>query len=102
MADTFRCLHDLTSCPTCPNWDAQYFLLGDSLFPVMLAEVKRAEKFIFVEYFIVEPGKMWGSTVEIMAENIFLKKGLSLPVLSGIITLMPSDRRAGAPADILT
>lgn len=69
MADTFRYLHGLTGCPAYPNRDARYFSLGDTLFPVMLEEMKKAEKFIFVEYFIVEPGEMWDSMVEIMAEK---------------------------------
>ncbi len=69
MAETFRYLHTLTGCPLYVNREATYYPLGDLLFPVMLEEMKKAEKYIFVEYFIVERGVMWDSMVDIMAEK---------------------------------
>ncbi len=69
MAETFRYLHTLTGCPLYVNREAKYYPLGDLLFPVMLEEMKKAEKYIFVEYFIVERGIMWDSMVDIMAEK---------------------------------
>ena len=69
MAETFRYVHTLTGCPLYVNREATYYPLGDLLFPVMLEEMKKAEKYIFSEYFIVERGVMWDSMVDIMAEK---------------------------------
>ena len=69
MGQTFRYVQNMTGFPPCINSQADYFPLGDELFPVMLEEMKKAERFIFVEYFIVENGLMWDSMVEIMAEK---------------------------------
>ena len=45
--------------PTYRNTQVQYFACGEEKFPVLLEELKKAEKFIFLEYFIVEEGYMW-------------------------------------------
>ncbi len=68
-AQTFRTVQNATGFPLRPNRSAEYYPLGDDMFPVMLAELEKAEKFIFVEYFILEDGLMWDSMVEIMARK---------------------------------
>ena len=47
--------------PIWENTSAQYFPLGDDMYPVLLEELKKAERYIFMEYFIVEKGEMWDS-----------------------------------------
>lgn len=69
MAQTLRYVQRTTGFPLCVNTQAVYFPLGDELFPAMLEEMKKAERFIFAEYFIVENGLMWDSMVEIMTEK---------------------------------
>ena len=52
-----------------PVWDktqAQYFSCGEAMYPKLLADLEKAEKFIFLEYFIVRSGKMWGGVEEIL------------------------------------
>lgn len=39
------------------------------MFPKMLEQLKSAEKFIFMEYFIIVPGKMWDAILEILQEK---------------------------------
>ena len=68
-AQTFRTVQAATGFPLRPNREAVYYPLGDDMFPVMLEELEKAEKFIFVEYFILEDGLMWDSMVEIMARK---------------------------------
>lgn len=46
-----------------------YFRLGEEKWQDMLEELKKAEHFIFLEYFIVEPGIMWDSILEILTEK---------------------------------
>ena len=43
-----------------------YYPLGENKFDAMLEELEKAEKFIFMEYFIVEEGYMWGRILDIL------------------------------------
>ena len=55
--------------PIWENTSAQYFPLGDDMYPVLLEELRKAERYIFMEYFIVEKGEMWDSILEILKEK---------------------------------
>ncbi len=69
LSQTFRWVEEKTGFPLAVNRGATYYPLGDTMFPDLLSELKKAEKFIFIEYFIVESGKMWDSITEILAEK---------------------------------
>ncbi len=47
----------------------EYFPLGDDMYPRFLEELRQAQRYIFMEYFIVEDGQMWGSVLEILKEK---------------------------------
>ena len=68
-AQTFRYVSRLSGYPVCANQSADYYPLGDDLFPAMLEEMKRAERSIYLEYFIVDEGTMWDSMADILAEK---------------------------------
>ncbi|SHK85635.1 cardiolipin synthase [Hespellia stercorisuis] len=55
--------------PTYRNTKATYFSCGEEKFPAMIRELKKAEKFIFMEYFIVEEGYMWDSVLNVLKEK---------------------------------
>lgn len=55
--------------PVCQNTSVRYFPLGDAMFPEFKRQLKNARKFIFMEYFIIERGKMWGEILEILEEK---------------------------------
>ena len=55
--------------PIWENTSAQYFPLGDDMYPMLLEELRKAERYIFMEYFIVEKGEMWDSILEILKEK---------------------------------
>jgi len=40
---------------------SHFFPLGELAFEAMLEELKKAERYIFLEYFIIAPGQMWDS-----------------------------------------
>ncbi|MBR5535997.1 MAG: cardiolipin synthase [Clostridia bacterium] len=44
--------------PVCENTDASYYSSGEEAFPYMLEAIEKAEKFIFLEYFIIDEGEM--------------------------------------------
>lgn len=47
----------------------KYFPLGEDKFEEMLKQLEAAEHFIFLEYFIIEEGEMWGRILEILARK---------------------------------
>ncbi len=52
-----------------PAWrgtTAQYFACGEAMYPKLLEDLERAEHSIFLEFFIVSEGKMWGGVEEIL------------------------------------
>ncbi len=46
-----------------------YFPLGEDMHKAMLEDLRRAEKFIFLEYFIIEGGVFWDSILDILKEK---------------------------------
>lgn len=65
--------------PVYKNTGFDYYPLGEDGFPIMLEELKRAEKFIFLEYFIIERGYMWNSILEVLEEKA--KQGVEVRVM---------------------
>lgn len=51
------------------NTDIKYFPLGEQMFVAMVEDLKKAEKFIFMEYFIIEGGLFWNTILEILKEK---------------------------------
>ena len=64
-----RYLEDASFSPPHVGTQTNYFPLGDDLFPKMKEELEKAEKFIFLEYFIIHPGKMWDEILEILGRK---------------------------------
>ncbi|WP_066899866.1 cardiolipin synthase [Streptobacillus notomytis] len=50
--------------------EIKYYSLGEYMFLDMLKALKNAKKFIFLEYFIIEEGKMWYSILEILKQKV--------------------------------
>ncbi len=65
--------------PVCKNTQSDYFPLGEDKFEKLKEELKKAEKFIFMEYFIIEEGKMWDTILEILKEKV--KEGIEVRVM---------------------
>lgn len=51
------------------NIDIQYYTIGEELCAAMVEDLKKAEKFIFMEYFIIEEGLFWNTILEILKEK---------------------------------
>lgn len=55
-----------------PAWrdtSAQYFACGEEMYPQLLADLEKAERFVFLEFFIVRPGKMWDGIEAILTRK---------------------------------
>lgn len=69
-----------------------YFPLGECMFEEMLSQLEAAEHFIFMEYFIVDEGIMWGRILETLARKA--KLGVDVRVMydgSCEFALLPHD-----------
>ncbi|MGY3749820.1 cardiolipin synthase [Vagococcus acidifermentans] len=51
------------------NSSSRYFPLGEEAFQAMLEEMEKAEKYLFLEYFIIAEGKMWDTILEVMVRK---------------------------------
>lgn len=60
----------LTGSVPYSSTEVSYYPLGDYCYDVMLKELKKAQKFIFLEYFIYEKGEFWDSVLEILKEKV--------------------------------
>jgi cardiolipin synthase len=54
--------------PVCQGY-SKYYTLGDEAFPDLLEALRGAEHFIFLEYFIIQPGEMWDAILKILIEK---------------------------------
>ena len=64
--DLVKYLNHSGCFPVYDQTQVRYFPLGENKFEAMLEELEKAERFIFMEYFIIEEGYMWGKILEIL------------------------------------
>lgn len=69
MLNTINYIAKAGPYPAYTNTGAKYYPLGDDAFPDMLCDLKKAERFIFMEYFIMAAGTMWDQIFEILKEK---------------------------------
>ncbi|MDD3428743.1 MAG: cardiolipin synthase [Oscillospiraceae bacterium] len=68
-----RCSEYLTGSSGTPLYTdtySEYFPWGEVFFERFLEELKQAKKCIFMEYFIVDEGYMWDTTLDILKEKV--------------------------------
>ena len=62
-------LYEHAGFPVCGNTLTEYYASGEDFYISLLDELKKAERYIFLEYFIISEGKMWNSVLEILEEK---------------------------------
>ncbi len=72
-------LENVASARAFDKTETKYYPLGDLLFPDLLETLRSAEKFIFLEYFIIEEGVMWNTILDILVEKA--KAGVDVRVI---------------------
>lgn len=89
----------ITKCagyPLCREADTRYFSCGEEMFPQLLSDIRTAKHFIFLEYFILQPGKMFDTILELLEEKV--KQGVLVRVIyddvGSIKTLPPKYYRS--------
>lgn len=61
-----RYLQDFAGFPVYADTKTRYLTPGEKKLEVLLEELEKAEKYIFLEYFIVQEGVMWNSILEVL------------------------------------
>ena len=85
-------LHMDSNAEVYDQTDSQFFTNGEEMWQQMLEDLKRAEKFIFLEYYIVDEGLMWDSILEILEEKA--AQGVEVKMLYddiGCMVTLPGD-----------
>ena len=85
-------LHMDSNAEVYDHTDSQFFANGEEMWQQMLEDLKRAEKFIFLEYYIVNEGLMWDSILEVLEEKA--AQGVEVKMLYddiGCMVTLPGD-----------
>ena len=60
----------MSGFPVCGNTETEYFPDGKAYQAALLQELERAERYIFLEYFIIGEGVFWDSIHEILVRKV--------------------------------
>lgn len=83
-------LQNKVKAPIFSNSDVTYFELGDNYFDTLIKELKKANKSIFMEYFIISKGKLWNEVSSILKEKA--KNGVDVRIIyDGLGSLFTFD-----------
>jgi len=85
-------IEEYSSCPVYDNSASKFLPSGEEFFKHLMEELKKAEKYIFVEFFIIEEGVMWNSILDILKEKA--DQGLDVRVVYddfGCVTRLPHN-----------
>lgn len=76
--------------PVYSNTSVGYYRCGEELFPDMLRDLRGAKHFIFLEYFIIADGVMFGEILKILREKV--SQGVDVRLIYddfGCVTTLP-------------
>lgn len=73
------CLAAAGPFPPFPATETRYLTPGESKFRVLCQELEKARRFIFLEYFILEPGVMWDKLLAILTRKA--REGVEIRLL---------------------
>ena len=65
--------------PLCDLSSGEYLYPGEKFFPRFIEELKKAEKYIYIEFFILAEGIMWDEIHSILKEKV--KKGVEVKII---------------------
>ncbi len=63
-------IYNMTGLPAYTNTEATYFPTGEEFFRDLYGELDKAERYIFLEYFIIGQGEIWDKTLEILKRKV--------------------------------
>ena len=78
--------------PIYKNTETQYLSPGEKFYETLIAELKQAKHFIYMEYFIIEEGFMWDTILDILEKKA--SEGVDVRIIYddfGCIMKLPMD-----------
>lgn len=78
--------------PSFTDSETKYFNCGEVFWEDLLKELEKAQKFVFLEYFIVERGKMFDSVLEILKRKV--SEGVEVRILYDDVGSLLHTRRS--------
>lgn len=90
VAGQVKYLSNAANYPIYKNSKIDYYSIGEDTFKVLIEELKKAKHYIFMEYFIIEKGRVWNTILEILQEKA--KAGLDVRLIYddfGCLALLP-------------
>ena len=70
VAGLSRFIETRSGYPTYTNSEGFYYPLGDDMLEDFLAALRGAQRFIFIEYFIIDRGFMWDAVLRILRQKV--------------------------------
>ena len=68
-ANQARYINDYSFCPIYTRTTTQYLTPGEIKWACLLEALNQAERFIFLEYFIIEEGRMWDAVLDVLVKK---------------------------------
>lgn len=87
-----RYLQDTCGFPVYKGTQTRYFCPGEEFLAALLEELELAEHYIFLEYFLIQHGIMWGSILNVLRRKA--AQGVQVRILYddlGCFFLLPAD-----------
>lgn len=85
-------IKNFSNFPIYKNTISEYLSPGEKFFERLIAEIKKAKHYIFMEYFIISEGLMWDTVLGVLQEKV--KEGVDVRLIYddvGCITTLPRN-----------
>lgn len=78
-AATMRYIQKYGPYPVWNHTETRYYPVGEEMYAAMLEDMKVAQYYIFLEYFIIREGRMWSEILEVLKEKA--KQGVEIRLI---------------------
>lgn len=72
-------IYDNTGCPVYRNTEVTYLNCGEEKYRALIEQLEEAQDFIFMEYFIIEEGRVWNSILRVLEKKV--QQGVEVRVM---------------------
>ncbi len=72
-------VYDYTGCPVYRNTEVTYFNCGEEKYRALVEQLEEAREYIFMEYFIIQEGRVWDSILRILEKKV--QQGVEVRVM---------------------
>ena len=63
-------INNTTGLPSYDNTKVDYYKIGEEYYNALIMDLEKSEHFIFMEYFIIDEGKMWNPIYDILKQKV--------------------------------